>query len=329
MPKPVSLPFRPRNPMPPNSAFGWRPLYGDNHTGIDFNSTTGVVLGKDIPAAGGGIVLESYNGNEPGRSNWAKLRGTMVMIDHGNGWRTRYHMLIPNSNIKVGSIVKAGQTIGKVGSSGSSTTGPHLHFELWINGVAVDPLKYLSYNPQALATETHKPFDNKQKEDEDMIVVKNTATNEHFAVGTEYIHFLAPVDATLVSKVVSTLDEIHLLGAHEFGITLEAHGVPGAYGSAKALKAYGAGDKWSRGIENGRKGDDLWHKVLAILDKPGVDSEALAKVVAAAIVGSVEVIEPKVDVEAIADAVVAKLPGTAATKEDVVEAITSVTFRAE
>lgn len=152
MPKPVSFPFPIRAQLPVNSAFGKRPLYNDFHSGVDFNSTTGANLNSPVRAAGAGRVVESYNGNVPGRSNWDRLRGTMVRIDHGDGWWTRYHMLVPNSNIAKGTIVSAGDVIGRVGNSGSSGTGAHLHFELWYNGVAINPVGQLTYNPSAFAS---------------------------------------------------------------------------------------------------------------------------------------------------------------------------------
>lgn len=152
MPKPVSFPFPIRANLPVNSAFGKRPLYDDFHSGVDFNSTTGANLNTPVRAAGAGRVVESYNGNSPGQSSWAKLRGTMVRIDHGDGWWTRYHMLVPGSNIPFGTVVRAGDVIGRVGNSGSSGTGAHLHFELWRNGVAINPVGQLTYNPSAFAS---------------------------------------------------------------------------------------------------------------------------------------------------------------------------------
>lgn len=166
MPLDLTLPFRPRDPLPVNSAFGKRPLYGDNHTGVDFNAYTNAPSGATVHAAGSGVVVESYDGNKPGQSQWAKLRGTMVVIDHGNdasgvNWKTRYHMLVPGTNIPKGRRVARGQGIGLVGSSGSSTTGPHCHFELWRNGVPVNPMHYLQYVGIPSASNTPaRPIDN-------------------------------------------------------------------------------------------------------------------------------------------------------------------------
>ncbi|MCA9017943.1 MAG: M23 family metallopeptidase, partial [Planctomycetaceae bacterium] len=68
--------------------------------------------------------------------------GLTVEINHGNGYETRYahaEQLL----VEVGDIVKKGETIGLVGSTGRST-GPHLHFEVFKNGRVVDPASYIN-----------------------------------------------------------------------------------------------------------------------------------------------------------------------------------------
>ena len=65
----------------------------------------------------------------------------MVEVDHGNGLSTRYGHL-SEIDVKVGQIIKIGQQVGKIGSTGRST-GPHLHYETRIDGDAVDPQKFL------------------------------------------------------------------------------------------------------------------------------------------------------------------------------------------
>jgi murein DD-endopeptidase MepM/ murein hydrolase activator NlpD len=76
----------------------------------------------------------SYSGNRAGY-------GLTVEIDHGNGYVTRY---AHNSRLvrRVGDLVRSGQEVAKAGSTGRST-GPHVHFEVWENGVAVNPAKFL------------------------------------------------------------------------------------------------------------------------------------------------------------------------------------------
>jgi len=70
------------------------------------------------------------------------VRGNATMIDHGWGVYTGYYHQ-KEIYVQVGDRVQAGQLIGLVGSTGRSQ-GPHLHFEVWVNGVQVDPLDWLS-----------------------------------------------------------------------------------------------------------------------------------------------------------------------------------------
>jgi hypothetical protein len=85
-------------------------------------------------------------------AGWMRGYGKVVKIDHGGGFVTLY---AHQSRIKVrrGSYVKRGQVIGYVGSTGRST-GPHLHFGLYRNGRAVDPLKYLGKRSKVATVRT-------------------------------------------------------------------------------------------------------------------------------------------------------------------------------
>jgi murein DD-endopeptidase MepM/ murein hydrolase activator NlpD len=65
----------------------------------------------------------------------------MVEVDHGNGFATRYGHLSA-IEVRVGQVLKAGQSVGRLGSSGRST-GPHVHYETRITGEAVDPQRFL------------------------------------------------------------------------------------------------------------------------------------------------------------------------------------------
>lgn len=98
------------------------------HGGIDFRAPTGYPA-RTVNA--GKVVAAGYNGGY----------GNCVDVDHGNGVVTRYGHLSKIS-VKVGERVVAGQKIGAVGSTGRST-GPHLHYEIRINGETIDPMIYL------------------------------------------------------------------------------------------------------------------------------------------------------------------------------------------
>jgi len=111
---------------PITSPFGWR--WGRMHEGIDL----GAPYGSPIAAAAAGVVI--YAG-------WEGGYGNLTVIDHGGGLATAYgHQ--SRIAVSVGQNVAQGEIIGYVGSTGHST-GPHLHFEVRVNGQAVDPLGYL------------------------------------------------------------------------------------------------------------------------------------------------------------------------------------------
>lgn len=122
------------------SEFGWRihPVYKDKrlHTGVDIASGYGAA----IMAAGDGVVIytaKPVQGQNTGGSGY----GNHCIIDHGGGYTTLYgHCRYVY--VKTGQKVKAGQKIGEVGSTGTST-GSHLHFEVRKGGTPVNPLRYL------------------------------------------------------------------------------------------------------------------------------------------------------------------------------------------
>lgn len=109
-----------------SSNFGMR--WGKMHKGIDIAND----LGTPIYAAMDGTV--TYSG-------WMEGYGKVIMIDHGNKLETVYgHCSV--LRVKKGEKVSKGQRIGDIGSTGRST-GPHVHFEVKVNGVAEDPAKYI------------------------------------------------------------------------------------------------------------------------------------------------------------------------------------------
>lgn len=118
---------------PVGSAFGWRidPFTGRSalHTGLDFQADTGTAI---LAAAGGVVVAQEPH----------PAYGNMVEVDHGNGLVTRYAHA-SRTLVRKGDLVKRGQKIAEVGSTGRST-GPHLHFEVLLDGIAQDPQKFLN-----------------------------------------------------------------------------------------------------------------------------------------------------------------------------------------
>ncbi len=116
-----------------NSLFGTRRSYNDGalwgyHAGVDLCGG----LGTPIYAAANGVVVLAEN---------LEVRGGSVILDHGWGVYSGYWHLSEIS-VEVGQRVQAGDEIGKAGSTGRST-GPHLHWELWVGGVPVNPLTWL------------------------------------------------------------------------------------------------------------------------------------------------------------------------------------------
>ncbi|MDQ3980808.1 MAG: peptidoglycan DD-metalloendopeptidase family protein [Actinomycetota bacterium] len=123
------------NPLPGapiTSPFGYRvhPIYGDArlHTGVDMGASSGT----PIRAAGNGVVVIA---------EWYGGYGNATIIDHGNGLATLYgHQ--SSFGVSAGQRVTQGQVIGRVGCTGSCT-GPHLHFEVRVDGTPVNPMNYI------------------------------------------------------------------------------------------------------------------------------------------------------------------------------------------
>lgn len=128
----ASRPTRAPAPGYISSGFGVRadPFTGgrDHHLGVDFDAN----VGDPVKAAANGIV--SFSG-------WKTGYGNTVVVDHGDGYQTLYAHNQKNL-VRVGDVVRAGQQLAKVGSTGRST-GAHLHFEVHVNGRPVNPMAYL------------------------------------------------------------------------------------------------------------------------------------------------------------------------------------------
>ncbi|MCL2371840.1 MAG: peptidoglycan DD-metalloendopeptidase family protein [Defluviitaleaceae bacterium] len=116
-----------------SSGFGWRrnPMGGggsEHHNGVDIPAPRGTA----IMAAGGGTV--TFVG-------WRNGYGNTIVINHGGGITTKYAHNSYN-RVAVGQVVERGHIIGDVGTTGR-TTGPHVHFEVLINDVPVDPIAFM------------------------------------------------------------------------------------------------------------------------------------------------------------------------------------------
>jgi murein DD-endopeptidase MepM/ murein hydrolase activator NlpD len=148
------------------SPFGWRvhPMLHINemHTGVDWAAP----MGTPIFAAGNGTI------------EWIGPRGgygKYVRIHHTDGYETAYgHMTAFARGLEVGSKVRQGQIIGFVGSTGMST-GAHVHFEIWVNGRVVDPMRIRLPRGRVLDGDTLAEFEKDRKEIDALMTAPNPA----------------------------------------------------------------------------------------------------------------------------------------------------------
>ncbi|MBN9787918.1 M23 family peptidase [Pseudonocardia sp. TMWB2A] len=145
----VALPSgQPSVVMMTSSSYGYRsdPFTGAGamHSGLDFPGP----IGSPIMASAPGVV--SFVGQKSGYGN-------VVEVDHGSGFMTRYAHL-SGFDTRVGAKVSAGQKIARMGSTGRST-GSHLHFEVRLNGEALDPRRFLEADTDVLAGQIHRRRD--------------------------------------------------------------------------------------------------------------------------------------------------------------------------
>nr|WP_246388245.1 M23 family metallopeptidase [Novosphingobium fluoreni] len=138
---PVSIPSRtPLNGLTMTSNFGMRvhPVLGGMraHKGVDLSAP----VGTPIYATADGVV---------GKASWFGGYGLYVQLEHGNDLETRYgHM--SRLAVAEGQHIHKGDVLGYVGTTGRST-GPHLHYEVRVNGVAVNPIPYMQQDRVSLA----------------------------------------------------------------------------------------------------------------------------------------------------------------------------------
>ncbi len=114
------------------------------HTGVDFAAATGTPV---VASAKGTVKEIGWNGGY----------GNCVMIEHKNHFATLYGHLSRFADMKVGEMVEQGQVIGYVGSTGLST-GPHLHYTMFLNGDPIDPLKIQPASGDPIAGEQLAQF---------------------------------------------------------------------------------------------------------------------------------------------------------------------------
>lgn len=131
-----------------SSGFGWRGVSsggGRQHNGIDLANPSGGF----IYAAGDGRIVSA---------DWRGGFGNFVEIDHGNGVRTHYaHLTEIDPNLRPGDRIAGGTPIGRMGMTGNAT-GVHLHYEVLVDGLLVDPLNY-GLPPQYQTTPVAQRFD--------------------------------------------------------------------------------------------------------------------------------------------------------------------------
>ena len=110
-----------------SSEYGYR--WGTLHAGVDWACS----VGTPVMASADGVVV---------RASWYSSYGYCVDIQHSDGSMTRYAHL-NSMNVSAGQSVSQSEVIAYSGNTGFST-GPHVHFELWINGSTVNPLNYVN-----------------------------------------------------------------------------------------------------------------------------------------------------------------------------------------
>jgi murein DD-endopeptidase MepM/ murein hydrolase activator NlpD len=138
--------------------------YSRMHTGVDWSAPRGT----PIIASGNGVVEQA---------GWDKGGyGRQTIIRHANGYVSSYsHQNSIAKGVKPGARVRQGQVIGTVGSTGLST-GPHLHYELIVNGTKVDPLRIRLPDGKSLKDDAFEMFARERDRINALLDIENTDT---------------------------------------------------------------------------------------------------------------------------------------------------------
>ena len=123
---------------------------GEYSESMVFNSLLGrfsTHMAVDFFAPEGTLVYATYGGTIESVEN-TLLKGTTITIDHGNGLKTVYNSILDGDRVTVGQTVKQGDVIGEISVSNrqEADLGAHLHFEVYEDGVNIDPAKYLTFD---------------------------------------------------------------------------------------------------------------------------------------------------------------------------------------
>jgi len=166
---------KPVNEAVMRSGFGVRlhPIFGDNrmHTGVDWATA----FGTPIFAAGNGVIEKAER-----ESGYGKY----IMVKHNNGYETLYgHMSAFAKGLEPGKQVRQGQVIGFVGSTGHAT-GPHVHYEILINGRRVDPMRIKLPRGRSLEGPVMASFEKERDRLDAMINNRNSAARVSDATGS-------------------------------------------------------------------------------------------------------------------------------------------------
>lgn len=211
----LSLPFTSR----PTSGFGrrWLVLPGkdgffNDHTGTDWGGPRGTPL----PSLGAGRVYDK---------RFTKLKGNQIGIDHGtiggHAWKSRWHMLDQPTPFEEGDQVRAGETVGGMGRSGSAATGVHGHGELLRDGVPVDMVAHLTYTgflslSRGRLSMGRSRAANRTVQEAEMYMIVSPG-GQGVVVGNRYIDFGKPgnVTGTTGLPVMTTTMDMHqrIIGA--------------------------------------------------------------------------------------------------------------------